>query len=90
MKTILTATTVLVGLSLAGALAPARADDAADWAKKCVADNKRPASSPDIVAAYCGCVFGKMSDADAQMALEDWEKAHADDMAACDKEAGWK
>ena len=81
---------ILAGLSLAAASAPAYAgsDDAA-WIKKCVSDNKREGATPEVVAAYCSCMNGKMS-SDETLSVTAWEKSHPTEMAACDKESGWK
>ena len=66
----------------------AGADDAA-WIKKCVNDNKREGATPEVVAAYCACMNGKMS-SDETLSVTAWEKTHPTEMAACDKESGWK
>ena len=81
---------VLAALSLCAASAPtyAGSDDAA-WIKKCVSDNKREGASPEVVAAYCSCMNNKMSDNETQ-SITTWEKSHPTEMAACDKESGWK
>lgn len=81
---------VLAGLGLAAASAPAYAnsDDAA-WIKKCVNDNKREGATPEVVAAYCSCMNNKMS-SDETLSITAWEKTHPAEMAACDKESGWK
>jgi hypothetical protein len=79
-----------VGLAMAGASAPAYADaDDAAWIKKCVNDNKREGATPEVVAAYCSCMNGKMSSNETQ-SITAWEKSHPAEMAACDKESGWK
>ena len=81
---------VIAALGLVGVSAPAYADsDDAAWIKKCVADNKREGASPEVVAAYCSCMNGKMS-SDETLSITAWEKTHPTEMAACDKEAGWK
>ena len=66
----------------------AAADDAA-WIKKCVNDNKREGATPEVVAAYCACMNGKMS-SNETLSVTAWEKTHPAEMAACDKESGWK
>ena len=66
----------------------ANADDAA-WIKRCVNDNKRGGATPEVVAAYCSCMNGKMSTSET-LSITAWEKTHPDEMAACDKESGWK
>ena len=83
----------LVALSVLAAVwavgpAFAGADDAA-WIKKCVGDNKREGATPEVVAAYCGCMNEKMS-SDETLSVTAWEKTHPEEMAACDKESGWK
>jgi hypothetical protein len=82
------AATAVVGWMAAGAPAFADADDAA-WIKKCVADNKREGATATVVAAYCACMNDKMS-SDETLSITAWEKTHPKEMAACDKEAGWK
>lgn len=80
----------VVGLAMAAASAPAYADaDDAAWIKKCVSDNAREGATPEVVAAYCSCMNGKMSSNETQ-SITTWEKSHPAEMAACDKEAGWK
>ena len=81
---------IVASLGLAAASAPAYAnsDDAA-WIKKCVSDNKREGATPEVVAAYCACMNGKMS-SDETLSVTAWEKSHPAEMAACDRESGWK
>jgi len=57
--------------------------------QKCVNDNKREGATPEVVAAYCSCMNGKMS-SDETLSVTAWEKTHPTEMAACDKESGWK
>jgi hypothetical protein len=81
---------VLIALSSAYVTTPARADaDDAAWIKKCVGDNKREGATPEVVVAYCSCMNGKMSN-DETLSITAWEKTHPAEMAACDKESGWK
>lgn len=90
MRKLLPALLVLSALAAIGASAPAYADaDDAAWIKKCVADNKREGATPEVVAAYCSCMDGKMS-SDETQSITAWEKTHPEEMAACDKESGWK
>jgi hypothetical protein len=90
LKAILALVTILCGLSAASAVTPARADaDDAAWIKKCVADNKREGATPEVVAAYCSCMNGKMTSSET-LSVTAWEKTHPTEMAACDKESGWK
>jgi len=81
---------LLVGLACVPLATPAFADaDDAAWIKKCVNDNKREGATPEVVAAYCSCMNGKMSSSET-LSITAWEKTHPDEMAACDKESGWK
>jgi len=90
MKAITTFAAVLIALSSASVVTPARADaDDAAWIKKCVSDNKREGATPAVVAAYCSCMNGKMSNTEI-LSITAWEKTHPAEMAACDKESGWK
>jgi hypothetical protein len=90
LKAILALVTILCGLGVASAVTPARADaDDAAWIKKCVADNKREGATPEVVAAYCSCMNGKMTSSET-LSVTAWEKTHPTEMAACDKESGWK
>ena len=90
MKRFVPTLLVLTALAAMMACAPASAasDDAA-WIKKCVSDNKREGATPEVVAAYCSCMNGKMS-SDETLSITAWEKSHPAEMAACDKESGWK
>jgi hypothetical protein len=90
MKAILSLLVVLGGLGFASSVTPARADgDDAAWIKKCVNDNKREGATPEVVAAYCSCMNGKMG-SNETLSVTAWEKSHPTEMAACDKESGWK
>jgi len=81
---------ILLGLGFATSTTPARADaDDVAWIKKCVNDNKREGPSAEVVTAYCTCMNGKMS-SNETLSVTAWEKSHPAEMAACDKEAGWK
>jgi hypothetical protein len=81
---------VAMSLSLASSITPARADaDDAAWIKKCVNDNKREGATAAVVAAYCSCMNNKMS-SNETLSITAWEKTHPAEMAACDKESGWK
>jgi hypothetical protein len=90
MKSSIFITAILCGLGFVSVPTAAYADaDDAAWIKKCVGDNKREGATPEVVAAYCSCMNGKMS-SDETKSITAWEKTHPDEMAACDKEAGWK
>jgi len=61
MRAVLAFVALLSGLGIAAAITPARADaDDAAWIKKCVNDNKREGATPEVVAAYCSCMNGKI------------------------------
>ena len=90
MKTVMAGALLLLGLACEPLATPAYADaDDAAWIKKCVNDNKREGATPEVVAAYCSCMNGKMS-SNETLSITAWEKTHPDEMAACDKESGWK
>jgi len=86
-------TTIVLAASLVTVLStslPARAtSDDAKWIKQCVDDNKDQGAKPEVVAAYCSCMNGKMS-ANETQSISEWEKAHEAERKACDKEAGWR
>jgi hypothetical protein len=90
MKAVLALAVVLSVSGFAATTTPALADaDDAAWIKKCVSDNKREGATPEVVAAYCSCMNGKMS-SNETLSITAWEKTHPAEMAACDKESGWK
>jgi hypothetical protein len=43
----------------------------------------------EVVAAWCSCMNNKMS-SNETLSITAWEKSHPTEVAACDKEAGWK
>jgi hypothetical protein len=69
------------------ALLAATADDV-KWINQCVKDNKADAKE-EVVLKYCTCMNNKMSDNETQ-SITQWEKTHAPERQACDKEAGWR
>ncbi len=90
MKAALALAAVLISFGLVSSMTPARADaDDAAWIKKCVNDNKREGATAEVVAAYCTCMNNKMS-SNETLSITAWEKTHPAEMAACDKESGWK
>ncbi len=90
MKVALALAAVLISFGLVSSMTPARADaDDAAWIKKCVNDNKKEGASAAVVAAYCSCMTAKMS-SNETLSVTAWEKSHPAEMAACDKESGWK
>jgi hypothetical protein len=77
-------------LAILGTSLPASANsDDGKWIKQCVDDNKDQGAKPDVVAAYCSCMNGKMSSNETQ-SISEWEKTHVAERKACDKEAGWR
>jgi hypothetical protein len=87
MKAIVAA--LLFGASLVASTAAfANADDA-KWVAQCIQDNKNAKVSVEVVTKYCTCMNNKMSDNDTQ-SITQWEKTHATEREACDKEAGWQ
>jgi hypothetical protein len=87
MKTIVAG--LLFGASLiASTMAFADADDA-KWVAQCVSDNKDAKASVEVVTKYCTCMNNKMSSNETQ-SITQWEKTHATERQACDKEAGWQ
>ena len=85
---IATALLVLAGACFAGNAALAATTDDVKWINRCVADNKGSASDA-IILKYCTCMNNKMDNNETQ-SITQWEKTHAKERAACDKEAGWK
>ncbi|MET3614246.1 hypothetical protein ABID16_002583 [Rhizobium aquaticum] len=63
--------------------------DDAKWIKQCVDDNKDQGAKPEVIAAYCSCMNGKMSSNETQ-SISEWEKTHVAERKACDKESGWR
>ncbi|HWD58254.1 MAG TPA: hypothetical protein VG308_08260 [Stellaceae bacterium] len=70
------------------AAAYADADDA-KWVAQCVQDNKNEKASIDVITKYCTCMNNKMSSNETQ-SITQWEKTHATERQACDKESGWR
>jgi hypothetical protein len=79
---------LLAATCLAANAAFAATTDDVKWINQCVADNKGGAAS-EVVLKYCTCMNNKMSDNETQ-SISQWEKTHATEREACDKEAGWK
>lgn len=78
----------MVACVLCSAMAFAGSDDA-KWVAKCLQDNKDAKVSVEIVTKYCTCMNNKMDDNET-LSITQWEKSHPTEMAACEKEAGWK
>ncbi len=71
-----------------GAFADTTEDDVT-WINQCIADNKKEGATEDVVRKYCVCMNNAMADSETK-SISEWEKTHADEVKACDKEAGWK
>ena len=87
MKAIAFAVLFASALLLSGA-AIAGPDDA-KWVAQCVSDNKDEKATIEVITKYCTCMNNKMSDNETQ-SITQWEKSHATERQACDKEAGWR
>ena len=86
MKT--TAALFLAASVLASTAAFAATTDDVKWINACVKDNKGGAADA-VILKYCTCMNNKMSDNETQ-SITQWEKTHATERKACDKESGWK
>lgn len=83
-------TLAFVILSFASGVALAASADDTKWINQCIADNKgTPNVSEAVIRKYCTCMTNKMSENETQSVTQ-WEKTHATERAACDKEAGWR
>lgn len=81
------AISAIVFLGLMGA---ARADsDDVKWIAQCMKDNQDAKVDAAVIQKYCACMNDKMSSNETQ-SITQWEKTHATERQACDKEAGWK
>jgi hypothetical protein len=76
------AASLLSGVAVAG-------PDDAKWVAQCVSDNKDEKATVEVISKYCSCMNNKMSDNETQ-SITQWEKSHATERQACDKEAGWR
>jgi hypothetical protein len=63
--------------------------DDAKWVAQCVSDNKDEKAAVEVITKYCTCMNNKMSDNETQ-SITTWEKTHATERQACDKESGWR
>lgn len=75
-------------LFTAATIAYAGPDDV-KWVGQCLKDNADQKASEEVIHKYCECMDNKMSDDETQ-SISQWEKTHPTEMAACDKESGWK
>jgi hypothetical protein len=62
--------------------------DDVKWINQCVNDNKGDAAA-SVILKYCTCMNNKMSDNETQ-SITQWEKTHATERKACDRESGWR
>ncbi len=80
--------TLLAGsVLLVGAAFSQTADDR-KWIAQCLSDNADAKVTAAVVAAYCTCMNGKMSDNETR-SITQWEKANPNARRACEREAGW-
>jgi len=79
---------VVAASFFAGTIAFAATTDDVKWINACVKDNKGEAADA-IILKYCTCMNNKMSDNET-LSITQWEKTHATERKACDKESGWK
>jgi hypothetical protein len=90
MKTTIAFVAVLVSLGFVCSLGPARADaDDVAWINKCTKDNQKEGATADVIKKWCTCMNDKMSSSET-LSITAWEKGHPNEVAACDKESGWK
>ena len=81
------AASLVILFGLAGV---ARADsDDVKWIAQCMKDNQDAKVDASVIQKYCSCMNNKMSSNESQ-SITQWEKTHATERQACDKEAGWK
>ncbi len=73
---------------LTGPAALAGPDDV-KWVAQCVGDNADAKVAVEVVTKYCTCMNNKMSDSET-LSITQWEKTHATERTACDREAGWR
>ena len=88
LKSMMAVSAILAGLVLASGTAVAGADDMA-WIAKCLKDNAAAQVGPEVITAYCTCMNGKMSENET-LSISAWEKTHPQEMAACERQSGWK
>jgi len=59
-----------------------------EWIAQCLSDNVDAKVTAAVVATYCTCMNGKMSDNETR-SITQWEKANPNARRACEREAGW-
>ena len=80
---------LLFAASMFGSGGAYAGSDDAKWVAQCIQDNKDEKASIDVISKYCTCMDNKMSDNETRT-ITQWEKTHPKEMAACDRESGWK
>jgi len=83
---------IVLAVSFAASPVSAQKMNADDlkWVNQCIDDSKgEPGATPAIARAYCICMNEKMEDSEMR-SITQWEKTHATEREACDKQAGWK
>ncbi len=83
------AVALLLGVSLLASGAANAAEDDAKWVAQCLRDNKDEKVAVEVITKYCTCMNNKMSNNETQ-SITQWEKTHAAERRACDKESGWR
>ncbi len=79
---------LLASVCFAGNAAFAVTTDDVKWINACVQDNKGAAADA-VILKYCTCMNEKMDNNESQ-SISQWEKTHATERKACDKESGWR
>lgn len=79
---------LLLGASIFSSTAAFADADDAKWVAQCVKDNQDEKASVEVITKYCTCMNNKMSSNETQ-SITQWEKTHAAERQACDKESGW-
>ena len=67
--------------------AVAATTDDVKWINACVKDNKGEAADA-VILKYCTCMNNKMDNNETQ-SITQWEKTHATERKACDRQSGW-
>jgi hypothetical protein len=80
---------LLLAASMLGSVAALAGPDDVKWVAQRVKDNQDEKATVEVITKYCTCMNNKMSDNETQ-SITQWEKSHAAERAACDKEAGWR
>jgi hypothetical protein len=80
---------LVAGSIMAGSAAFAQlSKDDVKWINQCIVDNKG-AAKDEVIRKYCMCMNEKMDNNETK-SITQWEKTHAKEREACDKESGWK